>query len=74
MGSDHHMGGLGWSVLFSSSQRLPVGSRKFAMNTSLTESSSAPLPETPEEISRRRFLEKLSIGWLVFAPRLLECR
>jgi len=32
------------------------------MNTSLTESSTAPLAETPEEISRRRFVEKLSIG------------
>src|SRR2546428_12659283 len=32
------------------------------MNTSPTESSSAPLTETPEAISRRRFLEKLSIG------------
>ena len=32
------------------------------MNTSLTESSSAPLTETPEEISRRRFFEKLSIA------------
>src|SRR5207244_8903859 len=32
------------------------------MNTSLTESSSAPPPETPEEISRRRFFEKLSIA------------
>jgi len=32
------------------------------MNTSLTDSSSAPLTATPEEISRRRFLEKLSIG------------
>ncbi len=32
------------------------------MNTSPTESSSAPLTETPEEISRRRFFEKLSIG------------
>src|SRR5436309_14861937 len=31
------------------------------MNTSLTESSSEPLTETPEEISRRRFFEKLSI-------------
>src|SRR4030095_8634539 len=32
------------------------------MNTSLIDSSSAPLTETPEEISRRRFFEKLSIG------------
>jgi len=32
------------------------------MNTNLTESSSAPLAETPEEISRRRFFEKLSIA------------
>src|SRR5256714_2117203 len=32
------------------------------MNPSPTESSSAPLTETPEEISRRRFFEKLSIG------------
>ena len=32
------------------------------MNTSPTESSSVPLTETPEEISRRRFFEKLSIG------------
>src|SRR4026207_668752 len=32
------------------------------MNTSLTESPSAPPTETPEEISRRRFFEKLSIG------------
>ena len=32
------------------------------MNTNLTESSSAPLTETPEEISRRRFFEKLSIA------------
>jgi menaquinol-cytochrome c reductase iron-sulfur subunit len=32
------------------------------MNTSLTESSSAPPTETPEEISRRRFFEKLSIA------------
>ena len=32
------------------------------MNTSLTESSTAPSAETPEDISRRRFFEKLSIG------------
>jgi len=32
------------------------------MNTSLTESSTAPSTETPKEISRRRFFEKLSIG------------
>src|SRR5438094_8212966 len=32
------------------------------MDTKLTESSSAPLTESPEEISRRRFLEKLSIA------------
>ena len=32
------------------------------MNTSLTESSSAPSTETPQEISRRRFFEKLSIA------------
>jgi menaquinol-cytochrome c reductase iron-sulfur subunit len=32
------------------------------MDTNLTESSSAPLTETPQEISRRRFFEKLSIG------------
>jgi menaquinol-cytochrome c reductase iron-sulfur subunit len=32
------------------------------MNTSLTESSSAPRTETPEVISRRRFFEKLSFG------------
>src|SRR4029453_15314497 len=32
------------------------------MNTGLTDSSSAPLTETPEEISWRRFFEKLSIG------------
>ena len=32
------------------------------MNTSLTESSTAPLAETPEDISRRRFFEKLSIA------------
>ena len=32
------------------------------MDTSLTESSSAPPTETPEEISRRRFFEKLSIA------------
>ena len=32
------------------------------MNTSPAESSSAPLTETPEEISRRRFFEKLSIA------------
>src|SRR4029077_16467320 len=32
------------------------------MNTSLTESSPAPPTESPEEISRRRFFEKLSIG------------
>ena len=32
------------------------------MNTSHAESSSAPLTETPEEISRRRFFEKLSIA------------
>ena len=32
------------------------------MNTSLTESSTAPSAGTPEEISRRRFVEKLSIG------------
>ena len=62
LGIDHHLGRFGWSVLSSSSQRLPVGSRKFAMNTNLTESSSAPLTETPEEISRRRFFEKLSIA------------
>ena len=55
-------GWFGWSVLSSSSQRLPVGLRKFAMNTSLSESSSVPPTETAEEISRRRFLEKLSIG------------
>src|SRR5438874_2984629 len=32
------------------------------MNTSLSESSSVPSTETAEEIGRRRFLEKLSIG------------
>src|SRR4026208_1873930 len=32
------------------------------MNTSPTESSSAPLPAPTAEISRRRFFEKLSIG------------
>jgi len=32
------------------------------MDTNPTESSSAPLTETPEEISRRRFFEKLSIA------------
>jgi menaquinol-cytochrome c reductase iron-sulfur subunit len=32
------------------------------MNTSLTESSTAPSTDTPEEISRRRFFEKLSLG------------
>jgi menaquinol-cytochrome c reductase iron-sulfur subunit len=32
------------------------------MNTSLSDSSSAPPTETPEEISRRRFFEKLSIA------------
>ena len=32
------------------------------MNTSPSDSSSAPLTETPEEISRRRFFEKLSIA------------
>jgi menaquinol-cytochrome c reductase iron-sulfur subunit len=32
------------------------------MNTSLTESSSAPPTETPQDISRRRFFEKLSIA------------
>jgi menaquinol-cytochrome c reductase iron-sulfur subunit len=32
------------------------------MNTSLTESSPAPLTGTSEEISRRRFFEKLSIA------------
>jgi quinol---cytochrome c reductase iron-sulfur subunit, bacillus type len=32
------------------------------MNTSLVNSSSAPPTETPEEISRRRFFEKLSIA------------
>ena len=32
------------------------------MNTNLTESSSGPLTETPEEISRRQFFEKLSIA------------
>ena len=32
------------------------------MNTSLSESSSVPPTETAEEISRRRFLEKLSIS------------
>ena len=32
------------------------------MNTSLTESSTARSTETPEEISRRCFFEKLSIG------------
>src|SRR5436305_14311715 len=32
------------------------------MDTKLTESSFAPLTETPEEISRRRFFEKLSIA------------
>src|SRR5258705_7322856 len=32
------------------------------MDTKLTESSSAPLTKTPEEISRRRFFEKLSIA------------
>src|SRR5678816_3369465 len=31
------------------------------MDTKLIDSSSAPLTETPEEISRRRFFEKLSI-------------
>ena len=36
--------------------------RKFAMNTNLTESSSAPLTETPEEISRRRFFLKNSLS------------
>jgi menaquinol-cytochrome c reductase iron-sulfur subunit len=32
------------------------------MNTSLTKSSPAPLPGTSEEISRRRFFEKLSFA------------
>jgi len=32
------------------------------MNTSLVESSSAPPTETAQEISRRRFFEKLSIA------------
>lgn len=32
------------------------------MDTSITESSSAPPTEAPEEISRRRFFEKLSIA------------
>src|SRR5260370_4009108 len=32
------------------------------MNTSLAESSSGPPTETPQEISRRRFFEKLSIA------------
>src|SRR4026208_93434 len=32
------------------------------MNTSPSDSSSAPLTEIPEEISRRRFFEKLSIA------------
>jgi menaquinol-cytochrome c reductase iron-sulfur subunit len=32
------------------------------MDTKLTESSSAPLTETPVEISRRRFFAQLSIG------------
>jgi len=32
------------------------------MDTKLTGSSSGPLTETPEEISRRRFFEKLSIA------------
>ena len=32
------------------------------MNTSPRESSSTPLTETPEEISRRQFFEKLSIA------------
>jgi menaquinol-cytochrome c reductase iron-sulfur subunit len=32
------------------------------MDTNLTESSSAPLTDTPQEISRRRFFEKLSIA------------
>ena len=32
------------------------------MDTSLTESSSTPLTETPQEISRRQFFEKLSIA------------
>jgi len=32
------------------------------MDTKLTESSPAPPTETPEEISRRRFFEKLSIA------------
>src|SRR5438874_12531507 len=32
------------------------------MNTNPAESSSAPLTETPEEISRRRCFEELSIG------------
>src|ERR1043166_2736784 len=32
------------------------------MNTSLTESSPVPSTETPEEISRRRFFERLSLG------------
>src|SRR5204862_2167252 len=32
------------------------------MNTSPSESSAAPLTETSEEISRRRFFEKLSIA------------
>jgi menaquinol-cytochrome c reductase iron-sulfur subunit len=34
------------------------------MNTGLTESPTAPLADTPEEISRRRFFEKLSIALL----------
>jgi menaquinol-cytochrome c reductase iron-sulfur subunit len=32
------------------------------MDTNLTESSSGPLTDTPQEISRRRFFEKLSIA------------
>jgi menaquinol-cytochrome c reductase iron-sulfur subunit len=44
------------------SQRSLVGLPNFVMNTSLTESSTVPSTETPEEISRRRFFEKLSLG------------
>jgi menaquinol-cytochrome c reductase iron-sulfur subunit len=41
------------------------------MNTSLTESSPAPLAETPEEISRRRFVEKLSIGLIALCGAIV---
>ena len=43
-------------------RRSPDGSQKFAMNENTNSHPQPCRPATPEELSRRRFFEKLSIG------------